>query len=170
MDAVGQNIIVICGIKNSGKTTLICKVIPKLVEAGLKVATMKHDGHDFESDVPGTDSYCHQKAGAYGTAVFSNNRFMLTKQTAQISEKTLIGFFSDADLIIIEGMKDSTYDKIEVIRSANGNQPASNPKGRFLIVTDRRDITSAEPQVHPNDIDTIVEKILAAIGKSGTVK
>ena len=170
MDAIKQHIIVVCGIKNSGKTTLIRKIIPKLAEAGLKVATIKHDGHDFESDVPGTDSYYHQKAGAYGTAVFSKNRFMITKQITKITEKDLIGFFSEADLIIIEGMKDSTYDKIEVIRSANGNQPASNPQRRFLIVTDRNDRISAEPQVHLDDIDKIVERILTVIGKGEPVK
>ena len=66
-----QSIIVICGVKNSGKTTLITKLIPKFTSLGYKVATIKHDGHDFDADVEGTDSYKHKQAGAYGTAVFS---------------------------------------------------------------------------------------------------
>ncbi len=51
-----QSIVVICGVKNSGKTTLITKLIPKFTSLGYKVATIKHDGHDFDADVEGTDS------------------------------------------------------------------------------------------------------------------
>ena len=40
-----QSIIVICGVKNSGKTTLITKLIPKFVDLGYKVATINHDHH-----------------------------------------------------------------------------------------------------------------------------
>ena len=65
-------LIAVSGVKNSGKTTLIQKVIPKLNENGLKVATIKHDGHDFEADVEGTDTYKHKKAGAY--VIFSRCR------------------------------------------------------------------------------------------------
>ena len=57
-------IFAISGYKNSGKTTLITKLIPELKQRGYRVAVIKHDGHDFEADVPGTDSYRHQKAGA----------------------------------------------------------------------------------------------------------
>ena len=35
-------IVVICGIKNSGKTTLMTKVIQNLSNRGYKVATIKH--------------------------------------------------------------------------------------------------------------------------------
>ena len=39
-------LLAISGCKNSGKTTLITKLIPKFCEKGYKVATIKHDGHD----------------------------------------------------------------------------------------------------------------------------
>lgn len=101
----------ICGYKNSGKTTLITKLIPLLNEKGYKVATIKHDGHDFVGDVPDTDSYKHKKAGAYGTAVFSNYRFQIVKETQGITELDLMKFFPEADIILIEGMKNSKYPK-----------------------------------------------------------
>ena len=47
-----QLIFAISGYKNSGKTTLIENLIPILTEYGYKVATIKHDAHDFEPDVP----------------------------------------------------------------------------------------------------------------------
>ena len=101
----------ISGYKNSGKTTLITRLIPELTKRGYKVAVIKHDGHDFESDVPGTDSYRHQKAGAYGTAVFSGNRFLVTKACQGITERDLFAAFPEADIILIEGLKNSSYPK-----------------------------------------------------------
>lgn len=104
-------IFAISGYKNSGKTTLITKLIPELIRKGYRVATIKHDGHDFESDVPGTDSYRHQKAGAYGTAVFSGKRFMITKETTEADENCLMQAFPEADIILLEGLKNSNYPK-----------------------------------------------------------
>lgn len=101
----------ICGYKNSGKTTLITKLIPLLNEKGYKVATIKHDGHDFVGDVPNTDSYKHKMAGAYGTAVFSDYRFQIVKETQGITESELMKFFPEADIILIEGLKNSGYPK-----------------------------------------------------------
>ena len=101
----------VSGWKNSGKTTMITRLVPELVRRGYKVAVIKHDGHDFESDVPGTDSYRHQKAGAYGTAVFSDHRFLITKEYQGITERELFAAFPEADIILIEGMKNSPYPK-----------------------------------------------------------
>lgn len=41
------------GRSRSGKTTLIERVIPELVRAGYKVATVKHAGHGFDLDTEG---------------------------------------------------------------------------------------------------------------------
>jgi molybdopterin-guanine dinucleotide biosynthesis protein MobB len=101
----------ISGYKNTGKTTLITRLIPELKKLGLKVAVIKHDGHDFESDVPGTDSWRHQQAGAYGTAVFSENRVMITKECQGIDETQIAQAFPEADVILIEGLKNSPYPK-----------------------------------------------------------
>ena len=100
-----KRIFAISGVKNSGKTTLICKLLEIFKEKGLKVAVLKHDGHDFEPDVPGTDTYRQIQAGAYGTAVFSAGKYMLVKQQPQISESELVEFFPEADLILLEGFK-----------------------------------------------------------------
>lgn len=109
-------IFAVSGYKNSGKTSLITGLIPVLNRRGYKVAVIKHDGHDFEPDVPGTDSFRHRKAGAYGTAVFSDRRFMITKEfdtdkKEPFNEKILMEAFPEADIILIEGLKNSRYPK-----------------------------------------------------------
>lgn len=104
----------VSGYKNSGKTTLITKLVPILTECGYKVAVIKHDGHDFVPDVPGTDSFRHREAGAYGTAVYSGQRFLVTMEWGEKTpdEKLLMKAFPDADIILIEGLKGSSYPKV----------------------------------------------------------
>ena len=59
------------GRSNSGKTTLIERVIPELTRAGYRVATVKHAGHGFELDTEGKDSWRHKQAGANTVIVIS---------------------------------------------------------------------------------------------------
>ena len=139
-------VIAVCGVKNSGKTTLITKLIPILRAKGLHVAVIKHDGHDFEPDVPGTDSSRHREAGAYGCAVFSDHRFMITKEQRETTAEELTAFFPEADLILLEGFKHSTCPKVEVIRRGNSSQSVSEREGLLAIVTDLPDGGSHSPE------------------------
>lgn len=132
----------VSGVKNSGKTTLITKLLPILEAQGLKVATIKHDGHDFETDVPGTDTFAHFQAGAYGTAVFSDYKYMVVKeQPGEAPEKRLTPeqmavWFPEADLILLEGFKDSAYPKLEIIRGANSSACVCRNHHLCAAVTD----------------------------------
>lgn len=154
-----QIVTAICGVKNSGKTTLIEKLIPVLTERGFKVAYVKHDGHDFECDIEGTDSYRMTEAGAYGVAVWSRNRMFVHKRISDAECEAMVEMFPEADVVLIEGMKYSSYPKIEIVRSGNSEEPASNPEGRFLIVTDC-DKPFGEKTLGFNQIDEIAEAIL----------
>lgn len=155
-----QKIVAVCGVKNSGKTTLIEKLVRELAGRNVKTAVIKHDGHDFNCDIPGTDSYRFGQAGAYGTAVFSEHRIFVHKVGCGEREQELIDCFTEADLILLEGLKDSTYPKIEVIRKAVSDHPVSNPQGRMLIVTDCEDGSFEEETAGLEEIDKIVEKLL----------
>lgn len=106
-----QLLYAISGYKNSGKTRMITQLIPLLTGVGLKVAVIKHDGHEFEGDVPGTDSYRAKQSGAYGTAVFSENKILVHKDCDHAEERMLIAAFPEADIILLEGFKNSDYPK-----------------------------------------------------------
>ncbi|MFH2003029.1 MAG: molybdopterin-guanine dinucleotide biosynthesis protein MobB, partial [Planctomycetota bacterium] len=54
----------ICGWKNSGKTTLVEQLIPKLQGMGLHIAVVKSDAHGIDVDHQGKDSDRFYKAGA----------------------------------------------------------------------------------------------------------
>jgi molybdopterin-guanine dinucleotide biosynthesis protein B len=107
-------VLAVSGFKNSGKTTLIERVLPLLADRGLSVAVIKRDGHRFEADVPGADTRRFLQAGASGTAVFDYEKYMLVKNEA-VSEHFLLTAFADADLILLEGFKTSPWPKIEVL-------------------------------------------------------
>lgn len=129
-------IFAISGVKNSGKTTLIVRLLPILAEQGLKTATIKHDGHDFNADVPGTDTYRHLQAGAYGTAIFSDSKYMVVKQQPHLTEERLMEFFPEADLILLEGFKTCPYRKIELVRRGNSVKSVCGGYNLAAIATD----------------------------------
>lgn len=129
-------VLAICGIKNSGKTTLIERLLPKLCAAGLKVAVIKHDGHDFEADVPGTDSYRHFFAGAYGVAVYSPQKMSVVKKDRSVTVEKLISFFPEADLILCEGQKNSDFAKLEVVRAQVCGSPVCHGPEVLAYVSD----------------------------------
>lgn len=64
----------IVGYKNSGKTTLACRLIHALSAQGLRVGSAKHDAHQFQLDDPGTDSSRHLLHGAVETVLTRRRR------------------------------------------------------------------------------------------------
>lgn len=151
----------ISGVKNSGKTTLITRLIPAFAKRGLKVAVIKHDGHEFDGDVPGTDTYRHAEAGAYGTAVYSKNKFMILKQENEVTEKKLQSFFPEADLILLEGLKQSAYPKVEVLRKGISEKLVSQEGSIVGVVSDfQPDISKGTPCFGFHQADALAELIL----------
>ena len=119
-------VLAVSGVHNSGKTTLLEKLIPLLRARGLKVGVIKHDGHDFTPDVPGTDSFRLREAGAEGVAVFSGQRYLLT-EAFRLTEQDLLALFErhGYDLVLMEGFKESGWPKIEVVRREIADAPVS---------------------------------------------
>lgn len=107
------------GHSGSGKTTLIEKMIPLLVQSGLKVAIIKHDVHGFEMDKPGKDTWRHKKAGAAATIISSAAQIGMVMDVQHDHQPAdLAPWLRFADLIIAEGFKRGSHSKIEVFRPA----------------------------------------------------
>ncbi|MBQ8857681.1 MAG: molybdopterin-guanine dinucleotide biosynthesis protein B [Lachnospiraceae bacterium] len=137
MDVVKSPVIVaVSGVKNSGKTTFLEKLVAELKSRGHRVAVIKHDGHEFEPDVEGTDTWKLRKAGAYGTAIFSGGRWMVVKEERDMDEKRLVEMFPEADFILLEGFKYSAYPKFEIVRKGNSDESVCDPKTLLALVTD----------------------------------
>ncbi|WP_297209220.1 molybdopterin-guanine dinucleotide biosynthesis protein B [uncultured Flavonifractor sp.] len=128
-------VVAVSGVKNAGKTTLIQALLPQLTEAGLTVAVIKHDGHQFDPDPPGTDTGRFMAAGAAGTAIFDGEKFKIVKKQP-VAADMLISQFPEADLILLEGFKHTAWPKVEVVRGAVSQAPISDPATLLALVTD----------------------------------
>ena len=153
-------IFAICGGKNTGKTTLITQLIAAFTARGLKVATVKHDGHDFSADVPNTDTYRHMAAGAYGTAVFSDNKFMVVKVQPVTPVGEMAALFPEADIILVEGCKSSAYPKMQMLHSDEKEQLHCNEQNLVAFIADGAVESAGYPCYHRNDVSAIAEAIL----------
>lgn len=131
-----SRILAVSGVKNSGKTTYIGQLLAYLGEKGIKTAVIKHDGHEFEPDVAGTDSWKYRQAGAYGCAVYSGSKFMVIREWPQEDPETLMRLFPDADLLLLEGFKYSGYPKIELVREGISQEPVCPRETVIAYVTD----------------------------------
>lgn len=118
-------IISFVGYANSGKTTLLVKVIRELKHRGYKVGVIKHDGgHEFAIDRPRTDTWRHREAGADTVCIASASQLALIKQAARPPAlEDLTEYFADVDIILTEGFKGGDQPQVEV------NRPGIEPVG-----------------------------------------
>ena len=121
-------VLAVSGRKDTGKTALLEMLVRELDRVGIRSAVIKHDGHEFEADVPGTDSRRIKDAGAYGTVVYSGRKFSMTKEQPSMVAEDFFGFFPEADIIFLEGQKYSDYPKLEVLRKEVSNVPVCRPE------------------------------------------
>lgn len=154
-------IISFVGRSNSGKTTLIERVIPELVRAGYRVATVKHAGHGFDLDTEGKDSWRHKRAGASSVIVMSRGSLAMfadvpeEMKVEEIRDRFLDGSY---DLIIAEGWKSEGYLKIVVIREQVGEVPVS-PDGLLAVVSDKP-VDLPVPVLDLNDVTGVAALII----------
>lgn len=154
------------GRKNSGKTTLMEKVILGLKTAGYRVGAVKHDAHRFEIDHPGKDSFRFQAAGADTTVISSPH---MTAVIMHHREEMALGsilsrFVSEVDIVLLEGYKTSPFPKIEVHRKATGEPLLRPPPPGLIAVATDEPMDTSVPQFGIHDPDSlrrfIIEQLL----------
>lgn len=104
------------GYANSGKTTLLTKVIIALKGYGIKVATIKHHHGVLELDTPGTDTWQHSQSGADIVILATEDRIFYTQKIEQPQLEDSISLITDVDIILVEGYKKASVQKIEILR------------------------------------------------------
>lgn len=126
----------IVGWKNSGKTTLVERLIPLLVRQGFKVATVKHTHHDLRPLDGATDGERHARAGAAKTIVIALNAWEISgyrQEDAPPEFADLPGYLADADVVLVEGFKSAPIPKIEVRRQASPTQEPLAARDEHVI-------------------------------------
>lgn len=155
----------IVGKSNSGKTTLICGLLPELKRRNIKVATIKHDVHGFDFDKPGKDTWKHAQAGA-DTVVISSpwKMAMIQKVEEELTLDQVIAKIEGVDLILIEGFKGNPKRKVEIFRSTVHKEPLCTKDDNLLaFVSDIRpdfDVPVYATEDYAGLADLIIESIL----------
>lgn len=113
--------IAVVGRHNSGKTTIIEKLIGALVARGHDVGSIKHHSHlGIEVDYPGKDSYRHRAAGASETVIASPDLLARIRTLHEEVEcKDIVRSMPGHDIVVVEGYRKSGLPTIEIMRAAN---------------------------------------------------
>ncbi len=148
-------IVSIVGKSDSGKTTLIEKLIPELNARGYSVGTIKHDAHSFEIDKEGKDSWRHGKAGARVVVISSSTKMAVMKKVDSEQSLDALGGYLDGevDIILTEGYKRGDKEKIEVFRSAEHKELMSTVEDKLVAVASDVEIEAGVPRYHIDDVE-----------------
>lgn len=147
------------GRSNSGKTTLLVKVVREFKKRGFKVAVIKHVGHatdKLEVDKPGKDSWRYAQAGADSVVISSRYKLAIIEELQQEkSVDEIAQAIQDVDLILTEGYKAADKPKIEVLRKQLSSELLCSTDDLIAVVADCK-IPANLPQFGFNDIEKLV--------------
>ena len=119
----------------TGKTTLLEKVVLELKKKGLRIAGIKHDGHDFDIDHEGKDSWRFSQAGADISIVASAKKVAYMEQRS-MEFSQVISMVTDVDLILVEGYKREPISQIGICRRETGKGFTAGLERYVAVVTD----------------------------------
>ena len=151
----------VAATSNSGKTTIIEKVVRILKERGLRVAVIKHASKGFELDRPGKDSWRFREAGADAVVLVGPGRLALVRTVEEgPSLKDLETLAGNVDIVIREGFKHDALNKIEVFRSGvSGQQPLCATDRSFIALVSDKTFDVAVPRFDWDDAATVADFI-----------
>ena len=152
-------VICIVGRSQSGKTTLIEKLIPVLKNKGYRIGTIKHSHHIFDFDKSGKDSWRHKAAGADTVIVASSERIVMVKDENFVQLESIEKYFDDVDLVITEGFKKEKRPKIEVYRSSKNKKLLCNDDKTFIALVTDTDISVNVPTFGSEEIEALSDLI-----------
>lgn len=163
-------VVSVVGRSNSGKTTLLEKLVVELKKRGYTVAAVKHSGGDFQLDHPGKDSWRLTEAGSDAVVLVSPHKLAFMERASH--PPTLEGVIrllgNRFDFVLVEGFKEkgaagsrSGIPRIEVHRKELGSLVSSTEE-LFAVVSDE-DMDIPVPQFSSGDgvalADLLVQRL-----------
>jgi len=149
-----NRVIGVAGFKNAGKTTLVERLVAELTGRGHLISTVKHAHHSFDIDHEGRDSFRHRKAGASEVAVVSRHRWAIIHESRGAEEPTLddmLAKLAPCDLVIVEGYKRDSHDKIEVRNLGLSHPQLAGADPTVVAIAANGPVTNAPVPVFDRD-------------------
>lgn len=162
----------VIGWKNSGKTSLMERLVSEITGRGFSVSTVKHVHHAVDLDQPGKDTFRHREAGAREVVLASADRFalMVEHRGPEPELPAILSRLAPVDLVLVEGYKRDAHPKVEVWRAATG-QPLIQPGDAMVraVATDAATdaalaLTLPVPVLDLNDTGAVADFILREVG------
>ncbi len=159
----------VAACSNSGKTTLIEKIVPILKKKGVRVAVIKHASAGFDLDKPGKDSWRFQRAGAATVVLVGPEQMAVMKEIErEPASQELEQWTADADIVIHEGFRQQALNRIEVFRyGVSGTRPIAIDDPSFLALVSDRHYDVNIPFFDLNDAEGIAMFLLAKMNEVG---
>jgi len=157
------------GWHNSGKTTLIRKVVSELKDRGFRVGIIKSTHHkEIISHKPGSDTELYAKDGISHIALIGSNGFIFYGDDDNIKDPLRLAFslLSGVDIVICEGFKHCDHlPKIEVLSNKNDNGLLKDQVSNVIALVgekDDKDLANSNIAVFgKEDIKELVDFIIS---------
>lgn len=151
-------IIAVVGGSNTGKTTLLVGLIAELTRREYRVGAVKHSQAGFALDARGKDSDRLKRAGATGILLVSRNSVALIEEREEelTPREAAARFFPDADIVLVEGWKQSEIPKITML----GDKKTARLDNTIAEVG-RKGASSDIPLFAPSQVRELADFILA---------
>lgn len=162
VDAGSSRAVTVIGFvagSGTGKTTLLERVVPLLVDAGLEVGVIKLTHHDVDVDVPGKDSHRLRSAGARRTLLASPQRWMLIGETPGGNGIPDIDYLlgrMDADrldVVLVEGGRHLPIPRLRLYRSGVESPREEGADASVVAVVCDAEPPGVPPGIPRLDID-----------------
>lgn len=148
----------IVGFSNTGKTTLIEKLLKELSQNHC-IGFLKRDSHGFEIDKEGKDTYRIREAGASSVYIEDETRAAQYGDRVTYISETM----SQCDIVIQEGWKYSDQPKLVMVGEEKhiiDDIKSGKIKNVLATISAQRNPELNEyPHFYRNDIDGIIEFI-----------
>jgi len=155
----------VVGKSNSGKTTLLVKLIAEFRQRGFRIGTIKHDVHGFEMDRPGKDTWRHKEAGSLTTIISSPFQIGMVKDVDHDHHPNeLLSLLYDMDIVLAEGYKRGNWPKLEVFRSEIHKAPFCGGDPNLLALISNDPIELGVPRFSTDDMEELTEFLIEHFG------
>lgn len=156
----------VVGYKNTGKTGLMERLVTEITARGFSVSTIKHAHHSFDVDHAGKDSHRHRLAGASQVLLSSQSRWALMSELGGAAEpdlQTLLTKLDPVDLVLIEGYKRDTHQKIETYRADTKGSLLAPQDPTIVAVAADCDVAVKQPTFDLDDTKSVADFVLAQV-------
>ncbi|SFP08737.1 molybdopterin guanine dinucleotide biosynthesis accessory protein MobB [Oscillibacter sp. PC13] len=151
-------IISFIGWSGVGKTTFLERLIPALKARGIRLALLKQDGHEFDMDKEGKDSWRFTQSGADVVTIANQaHAAVLLNRPTDFSE--ILAHVRDVDLILTEGYHNLHYPQIEIHRKGFETLRCLYPDQLIALVTDEP-LAADAPQFGFEDLEPVCRLLL----------